>query len=157
TGSHASEHSVANLANAQGVRVYTVGALDSSFDGTSLRSLAAETRGVYTPVNSSALVALYHDLGVALSNQYLIRYTSRAPLGSKVAVRASVAGRGVTYATYSTPAIPAAGPSGPAGKAQPTPFWHSTAAALLISLVCAVLIGVAILALTTQRRGVRHR
>ncbi len=157
TGSKTSEQAAANLANNAGARVYTVGVLDSSFDGTGLRSLADASRGVYIPVNSSAMVPLYHHLGVALSNQYLIRYTSRVPLGTKVAVVARVAGHGVAYATYAAPGVPAASPSGPAGIAKGTSFFDSTAGALLVCLLIAVLLGLAIFALATTRSGVRTR
>jgi tight adherence protein B len=157
TGSHTSEQSVANTAAAQGVRVYTVGVQDSSFDGTTLRSLAAAASGIYTPVDSQALVPLYHGLGVALSNQYLIRYVSRSPLGSKVAVVANVTGHGVASLTYSTPAVPPAVASGPPGGRTSTSFWSSTGGAVLVSILCAVLLGIAILALIGRRNGVRQR
>jgi tight adherence protein B len=116
------------------------------------------TGGIYTPVQSQALVALYHDLGIALSNQYLIRYVSRASLGSKVAVQVQVTGHGTTGLTYSTqPVAPAVASGPPGGKAQTTSFWHSTVGALLVSLVCAVLLGIALMGVITRRTGVRQR
>ena len=157
TGSTVSEQTVASRAASQGVRFYTVGVQDSSFDGTTLQSLAAATGGIYTPVQSKALVALYHDLGIALSNQYLIRYLSKSHLGSKVAVTIHVARHGATLATYSTPPIPGVRPSGPTGGKSASSFWHSTAAAVLVCVMCAVLLGMALLALASQRAGVRSR
>jgi tight adherence protein B len=157
TGSSRSLKSVAHAATSMGVRIYTVGVKDSSFDGTSLNDLASATQGVYTPVDSSTLVSLYHDLGVALSNQYLIQYTSRAPLGTKVAVAVSVKGHGSARATYFIAPVAPALASGPAGKAQSPSFWSSTGGAVVVSIVCALLFGLAILALITRRAGVRQR
>lgn len=156
TGSTTSEQTVASHASSQGARFYTVGVEDPSFDGTTLQSLASATGGIYTPVNSAALTALYHDLGIALSNQYLVRYESRASLGSKVAVGVTVKGHGSTTTTYAAPAPAPAVPSGPV-RASQSSFWSSTAAAVIVCLLCAMLIGLAILALTSQRGGVRHR
>jgi tight adherence protein B len=157
TGSTVSRQAVAGQAASQGTRFYTVGVRDPSFDGTTLQGLAAATGGVYTPVTSSSLPTLYHDLGVALSNQYLVRYESRSALASKVAVVVHVAGRGSAATTYSTPSLAPAVASGPAGVAQSSSFWTSTGAAVLVCLICAMLVGLAILALATQRGGVRDR
>ena len=157
TGSQASQQAVASAAASQGVRIYTVGVRDASFDGTSLNSLATAAGGVYTSVDSGALVALYRDLGVALSNQYLVRYLSRQPLGTKTAVVVKVAGHGSGFTAYSTPGVSPALPSGPAGGSHPSSFWSSSAAALLVSLVCALLFGLAIFAIVSRRTGVRTR
>ncbi len=157
TGSTVSQQAVAGQAASQGTRFYTVGVQDPSFDGATLQSLASATGGVYTPATSSSLPTLYHELGVALSNQYLVRYESRSALGAKVAVVVHVAGHGTAATTYSTPSLTPAVASGPAGVAPSSSFWTSTGAALLICLICAMLIGLAILALATQRTGVRDR
>ena len=157
TGSTTSEQTVANRASAQGVRFYTVGIEDPSFDGTTLESLASATGGVYTPADSTSLASLYRDLGVALSNQYVLRYESRSSLGSHVTVGVHVAGHGVAYMSYSTPTVAPAHSSGPAGTATGSSFWSSSGGAVLVSILCAMLIGLAILALLSQRSGVRQR
>lgn len=156
TGSRITEQTVAAMGHSQGAHFYTIGIHDRSFVGTTLRGLASATGGVYTSVNSESLVSLYHDLGVALSNQYLIRYRSRSRLGSRVAVAVHVPGHGSAYATYATPAVPPAVASGPVGRSQSS-FWTSNAGAALVSVVCALLIGVAILGLLSRRMGVRSR
>lgn len=157
TGSHASESSVVQNAKSLGVRVYTVGVQDSSFDGTTLQSLASMADGVYTPVSSSSLVSLYRNLGVALSNQYLIRYESRASLGSQVPVSIHVAGHGAVNTTYVAPSLPTALPSGPPRASTGSSFWSSTQAAVIVSIICALLFGLALMALLSQRAGVRSR
>jgi tight adherence protein B len=157
TGSRLSEQAVAGAAVAQNVRVYAVGVYDRTFDGSTLRSLAAATGGTYTAVHSTGLTSLFRRLGTELSNQYLIRYRSLASLDSKVHVAARVAGqRGAAFASYSAPTIPPAVPAGRAVKRH-TSFWQTTRAAVLACILCAALIGLAAMALLTPRRSVRHR
>jgi tight adherence protein B len=154
SGSQLKEQALATAASAQGVRVYTVGVHDPSFQGATLQSLASSTKGVYTSVDSGGLVAFYRSLGLELSNQYLIHYRSTAPLGQPVKVAVRVAG-GVAYADYTTPAIPSAVNLAPGPKHSS--FWSSTLGAVLVSVACALLVGLAVLALTKQRSGVRSR
>jgi tight adherence protein B len=148
---------VISAALAQNVRVYAIGVHDNAFDSRSLQSLAADAGGTYTEVNSAGLPSLLRDLGTELSNQYVIRYRSPASLGSKVQVTARVAGQtGAAVARYSAPTIPPAVPTGRTAKVH-TSFWQTTRAAVLACIVCALLIGLAAMALLTPRRSVSHR
>ena len=146
---------VISTATAQNVHVYTVGVYDHTFNGAKLRALAASTGGTYDAVSASGLTALFRRLGAALSDQYLLSYRSRAPLGSSVHVAVRVAGEpGAAVASYSTPAIPAEVPGSVKGH---TSLWQSPGAAVLIAIVCALLIGLATLVLLRPRRSVRAR
>ena len=148
---------VISAARAQNVRLYAIAVHDSAFNGPNLKSLAAAVGGTYTAVNSADLTPLLRNLGSELSNQYLIRYRSLAPLGSKVQVTARVDGApGAAVISYSTPTIRPAVQAGGVVKRQAS-FWHTTTAALLACIVCAVLIGLAAMALLVPRRGVRER
>jgi tight adherence protein B len=148
---------VFSAAAAENVRVYAIGVHDRAFHGYYLRSLAATTGGTYTEVSSAGLPSLLRDLGSELSNQYLIRYRSQAPLGSRVRVTARVAGApGAAVARYSAPAPPPALATGRAVKGHVS-FWQTTTAAVLACILCAVLIGLGALALLTPRRSVRGR
>src|SRR3954468_22650902 len=78
------------------------------------------------------------------------------PLGAKVAVAARVKGQpGVARAGYTTGEIKGT----PAGELKNTDenFVDTTAGALTISVLCAFLIALAILAVTAPRRSVRSR
>jgi tight adherence protein B len=156
TGSHTSEQALASAAGAQGVRVYTIGVRDYSFVGSTLQSLALATNGVYQPVTSAALVQLYRGLGLALSNQYLIRYRSIASLGQSVTVGVSVAGLGTASTNYLAPSLPS-GVVTSLGRTIRATFWTSTLGAIAIVIGCAMLLGAAMLLVISQREGVRGR
>jgi tight adherence protein B len=148
---------VISAAHAQNVRVYAIGVHDAAFQRSNLEQLAASSGGTYTEVDSARLGSFLRDLGAELSDQYLIGYRSSTALGTNVEVTARVSGQpGVATAKYTTPAltVPAVGPP----KAQPhVNFWHTTTAALLACLACALLIGLAALALLAPGKSVRNR
>lgn len=155
SGSRASERSLADAAAAKGIRVYAVGVRDRAFQGQTLQSLAAATHGTYEPVVSSQLPALYQRLGVELSNEYVLRYRSVASLGHLVRVVVRVPGFSPAVADYAAPPLPS---SSPTRAARPDhSFWGSSVAAALASLLCAVLLGVAVLLLVRRPRSVRDR
>jgi tight adherence protein B len=147
---------VISAAHAQNVRVYAIGVHDRSFSSRNLEGLASSAGGTYTEVNSAGLSAFLRGLGAELSNEYLVTYRSRAALGSTVKVAARVTGvPGEAFATYSTPSV---GPATPAARtAHAIGFWHTTLAAALISVLCAVLVGLAALAVQAPHRSVRRR
>jgi tight adherence protein B len=148
---------VISAANAQNVRVYAIGVHDSAFNAASLRGLAGAAGGTYNEVDSAGLPALLRELGGELSNQYLIRYRSAAALGSSVHVAASVTGQpGVAVADYSAPSLPPA-ISPRRATHQRTGFLQSTWAAILACAACALLLGLAVVALLAPRRSVRRR
>ena len=75
------------------VRVFSVGLASASFTPDTLAGIADQTGGAFTPATSGEeLKAIYASLGEQLSRQYLVSYRSRATLGSRVEVRANVAG-----------------------------------------------------------------
>jgi tight adherence protein B len=148
---------VISAAQAQNVRVYAIGVHDHAFDSRNLQGLAASAGGTYTEVTSSGLSSLLRELGAELSNQYLINYHSLASLDSHVRVTVSVAGEpGTAVASYSTPALPSVAAAGATVKRHIS-FWQTTKAAVLASILCAVLIGLAAMALLTPRRSVGRR
>jgi tight adherence protein B len=156
TGSRASEAAFANQARSRGVAVYTIGVRDPSFTGATLQNLAAQSNGLYTRLQESALVPFYRTLGIALSNQYLIRYRSAAPLGESVRVSVRVTGIGAADTTYATPTLSSGLSLSPSHVSGST-FWTSAAGSLVIIFGCALLIGLTVHALLTRREGVRAR
>jgi tight adherence protein B len=148
---------VISAAVAQNVRVYAIGVHDGAFNRGSLQGLAAAAGGTYTEVTSAGLPALLRELGAELSNQYLIHYRSLASLGAKVQVAARVAGQpGAAIADYSTPTIPPAATT-VRRTTRHISFWHTTKAAVLACVLCALLIGLAAMALLAPRRSVHRR
>jgi tight adherence protein B len=148
---------VISAAVAQNVRVYAIGVHDNAFDRRNLQSLSAAAGGTYTEADSAALPSVLRQLGAELSNQYLIRYRSLAPLSTRVQVAARVTGQaGLGVASYSSPTVPPAVAAPPALK-QHASFWHTTKAAVLVCVLCAALIGLAAMAVLVPRRSVRDR
>jgi tight adherence protein B len=156
TGSRLSEAAFTVDAKARGIAVYTVGAMDPSFTGSTLQSLATDSGGLYTPLNPNDLVPFYQKLGIALSNQYLIRYRSTTPLGESVPVAVKVSGVGSATTTYQTPTLTSGVELTPSHVTHNT-FWTSTLGGILITLVCAVLIGLAVHVAISRREGVGAR
>ena len=82
-------------AEAQQVRVFTVGLRSQAFDASTLRTIADRTEGTYAEARSAAeLQPIYEALGAQLAGEYLIRYRSVARPNSDVTVDVRVAGRG---------------------------------------------------------------
>lgn len=155
TGSKSTQQSVARDAKEARARIYTVGLRTRSFQSTTLRTLAAATGGVYTEASDRRLAAVYRDLGETLSNQYVVRYRSAAPLDTKVRVAARVPGfNEVAFTSYRAPKIPS---SAPVLDGEGDSFWATTKAAVLVSVICALLLALAILALLAPKHSVRSR
>jgi tight adherence protein B len=143
---------------AQGVRIYTVGLrYPTVFPGHTLQSLAADTHGFYTLAVPSGLQQVYRGLGALVSNQYLIRYRSVASLGHAVRVAVSVPGYGQVDAGYSAPSLPPAAAVARAAPKKHSSLWASSAGALVVSLACALLIGISVLVLVRRRESVQAR
>jgi tight adherence protein B len=156
TGSRLSEATFTANARARGIAVYTVGAMDPSFTGSTLQSLATDSGGLYAPLNPNALVPFYRKLGIALSNQYLVRYRSTTPLGESVPVVVKVSGIGSATTTYQTPTLTSGVDLTPSHVTHST-FWTSTLGGVVVTLACALLIGFAVHMLITRREGVGAR
>jgi tight adherence protein B len=126
-------------AQAQRVRVFTVGLRSKSYDPEPLRALAEETGGSYSEAKSAVELAdIYTTLGRRLSSQYVLRYRSDALPSSDVTVRLAIDGVGAGAVDYTAPK-----PSGVAPYHRPLlkRFVLSGGAAVLLSLLIAVLIG----------------
>ncbi len=135
-------------AQAQRVRVFTVGLRSKSYDPEPLRTLAEETGGSYAEAKSAVeLTDIYTTLGRRLSSQYILRYRSDALPSSDVTVRLAIDGVGAGAADYTAPK-----PSGvaPYHRSLLKRFVLSGGATVLLSLLIAALIG-GLLALTIAR------
>jgi tight adherence protein B len=155
-GSKLDAAGAAAIARRARVRLYTVGLRSSSFSPGALRTLAADTGGVYTAASSPKdLAPIYARLGSHLSNTYVVRYRSYAPAATAVRVAVRVAGvAGIARLLYRSPALPtlAAAPEHREGPwAKPGAI---VAAATLISLLFALALAVA---LRSRRPALRDR
>jgi tight adherence protein B len=137
-GSTLQGSAVADAARRTHTRVFTVGLRSRSYNGSTLRELAAASGGRYAEASPQQLGALFSALGQRFGREYLVTYRSTAPLGSKVAVSAHVAGlRGAGATSYRTPPVPRPR----LAPVHTSGFWSSTPALAIGALLAAVLFG----------------
>jgi tight adherence protein B len=136
-GSTQNLEAVVAQAQAQHVRIFTVGLRSPAFDPALLRSLAQRSGGSYSEAASSAeLKPIYAALAQRLASEYLIQYRSAARPTSHVAVSITVNGYGSAGLGYTAPT--------PSGLA---PFHRSFASRFLLSPVAIVAFSILVAAL----------
>jgi tight adherence protein B len=146
---------VADAALRTHTRVFTVGLRSRSYNGSTLRELAAASGGRYAEAAPKQLGALFSALGQRFGREYLVTYRSTEPLGSKVAVTAHVVGASGTAATsYRTPPIP----KPHLAPVRTSGFWSSSPALAVGALLAAVLLGLGIyMFIKRPKRSVQSR
>jgi tight adherence protein B len=154
TSSRAELPAALEAARGAGIRVYGVGLESDEFESGALRTLATETGGVYTAATSpDSLEGIFDRLGVELSNQYVLRYRSLVGPRERVQVEAAVRGHDLAAtAAYTSPAL-AGAPIAPYQRSAIERFVGSPVAVLLITLLCAALVGGGVLVLLRHRGG----
>jgi tight adherence protein B len=106
TGSSLGLDQVRKLAHDARVRVFTVGLHSKTFRPAPLEQLATATGGYFSQAATPAdLAGIYTQLGLKLSNQYLLRYRSLLEPGRSVHVSVSVAGIGRARSAYVAPTL----------------------------------------------------
>jgi tight adherence protein B len=152
TGSDASAREVAIAADRAGVRIFSVGLRSQAFDHRALEILSAAGHGEYSEARSSAgLEPIYAALGSRLAHEYVIRYRSLSKLGTNVQVKLTAPGI-VATSDYVAPAVSA---HSAAKEARSHGFWGSSAALVVISFGCALLVGLAVMVLLGMRPRTR--
>jgi tight adherence protein B len=153
TGSALSASSLTRRAREAGVRIFSVGLRGRGFDPETLVGLAEKSGGEYAEAaTGEGLTRLFESLGARLANQYLLRYRSHAGPRQRVTVQVTVEGvEGVARGVYVSPELPEA-PVGAFHRPFAETFWRSPAAALGVSILSAVLIGIGLAALLRPRR-----
>jgi tight adherence protein B len=157
TGSTTSAAAAANAVRRAHARIFSIGLRSKTFHPATLAGLASRTSGEYAETAApKALAGIYRAIGTELAGQYLVRYRSTAPSGSRVEVTATVEGSSA-YATtsYRAPSV-AAAPAAGFKRSIGQQFWQSGVAVVVVAL-CVGLLAV-VLAMTLRRRsGVRQR
>jgi tight adherence protein B len=144
-GSMTSIDSVIARAHARHVRIFTVGLRSGAFDAQPLQRLAGATGGQYVEaVSPNALSDVYAALGQRLAGEYVVRYRSDAPPRSHVNVSIEIGGVGEWSANYTAPT-----PAGlaPFHRSLASRFLLSPGAPLVVSLLAALLVAFAIVAI----------
>src|SRR5205823_540376 len=138
TGSSLGLEQVRKLALNAHVRVFTVGLHSKTFRPAALQQLAAVTGGSFSEAATPAdLAAIYKQLGLKLSNQYLVRYRSLVEPGLPVRVNVSIAGIGSARAAYTSHKPVIASYEQPVGNR----IWRSWITLLVMCFLVSSLIG----------------
>jgi tight adherence protein B len=148
---------VLTSAVAEHIRIFSVGIASPHFDTQTLTSLTGPTGGQFTEAGSGSVPQIITAIESRLSSAYLIRYLSAQKAGERIAASMHIDGAPGTYdISYSSPPV-GAGVRTHRQVQHHATFWGSAAVALLVSVVCALLFGMAIWALMSRREGVRAR
>jgi tight adherence protein B len=159
-GSQATLTDVAAAAQADHVKIFTVGLRSRAFRGAPLKALAAQTGGSYSEASSATkdLPAIYSGIATRLANEYVVRYRSLSGPGESVQVEVKSAEfKGTAAATYTSPRL--SEPSRqPFHRSLGWRVWQSGIAMLAVSAIAAALLAFALLALLKPHgRSVRDR
>lgn len=157
TGSTASARSIGRRARKDDVRIFSIGLRSGAFDPGGLRSLAsaAAQGGAYASAESvEDLSPIFRQIGAQLANEYLVRYRSNVGPGRDVRVAVRVEGvPGLATAAYRVP-----------GDATfvlvEKTFWTSTLGVVTTTLLCSLLLAVALGIVLIRRlrpKNVRQR
>jgi tight adherence protein B len=154
-GSDSQPSAVVDVARRSHTRVFTIGLRSRSFDGSTLRQLAAASGGSYSEASGRQLGPLFAALGNQFGNEYLVTYTSLSPLGQKVAVSATVKGLAApAVAGYTTPAFQASA----GGRRAASGFAGSSTALAIAAVLAAALLGLGVFfAIRPGRRTLQTR
>jgi tight adherence protein B len=149
-GSHLAPAAMASAARDAKTRVFTVGLRSRSYDGSTLRELAALSGGRYAEADERQLSPLFAALGRRFGREYLITYRSLSALSTRVDVSVSAAGvPGTASASYRSPALRVAVESKGASRAG---FAGSSGSLAVAAGLAALLVGIAAFFVVRRRR-----
>ena len=132
------------------VRFFGVGLRSPKFDRTSLQALSAGGGDYAEAADPDDLAGIYTRLAEQQGREFLVRYRSRQPLESDVAVAFSVTGiRDVVTAAYRTPDFPVP----PAAPDPPPTWWESGTASIAVVVVMGLLLALGLWVLVRPLRG----
>jgi tight adherence protein B len=140
---------VENARRAQ-VRLFGVGIRSPRFNRTSLQALSAGGGDYAEAADPGDLAGIYGRLAERQSREFLVRYRSRQPLESDVAVGVGVTGiRDVVTAAYRTPDFPVP----PAVPDPPPTWWETSSASTAVVVVMGLLLALGLWFLLRPLRG----
>jgi tight adherence protein B len=154
TGSTHDAASVARVARANGIKLFTIGLRSSRFDPSTLRGLAALGGGEYVLAKSpSELQPLFDQLSARLSSEYLLRYKSLAGPKAQVKVEVTVVGTGTATSAYRTPALPIPAVPPPYHLSLAHRFWGSAIVMVILALLVGGVIALLAIGLLQPRQS----
>jgi tight adherence protein B len=154
TGSAATADEAAAAARKANARVFTVGLRSRAFNASTLKTLADQGGGAYAEATSAeSLIAVYERLGAQLATEHLIRYRSLAGPGQRIEVQVLLEDEtSSATSTYTTPSLPTE-PAPPYRRSLDSTLWQSPVTMVVASLLGALLIMGAFLAIFNRRKA----
>jgi hypothetical protein len=146
---------IVSVAHGTHIPIYSVGITSPRFSPKVLSDMSGLTGGQLFESGSSQLSGIFTTLEARLSSQFLVRYRSSQGPGQRIAASMRIAGVPGAYdISYTSPGVNTLGASHPTTRSH---FWTSTGSVVLLSVLCAFLIGFAAITVITRRRGVSTR
>jgi len=148
TGSALTFQNLVAKAQAEHVRIFTVGLHSPQFRASALQKLAARTDAVYSDaVSPAALAPIYQSLSSRLSRDYLVEYKSLAGPDTLVHVQVTIDGfPGTARSSYRTPAL-AVNNLPPSGRTKVDRFCQSSATVAVVAVIAGALTALGLIAL----------
>ena len=146
-------------ASAADTAIHSIALKTPETDRDALRSLARASGGTYSSAATSDLAEVYEGIASALSQQFLVTYTTEAAAGSEIEIGISASG-GTDVASLGIPSDVVAVPSpGPADTHSPAPvrFGATWGLIVILALTFAAVFCLAYLVLGRRSRSVRER
>jgi tight adherence protein B len=111
---------IGTAAQAQHVRIFTVGLRDSSYTPGLLQDLAQQGGGQFVSATAAQLPQVFTHIAAALSTSYVVRYRSIVPVSEHVAVKIRINGvKSVLQLGYYAKAASPASPASPPAQSTP--------------------------------------
>jgi Flp pilus assembly protein TadB/Mg-chelatase subunit ChlD len=145
---------VTTAARKDHVRLYTIGLDDKTFKPGTLKAIAVQGHGEYTPAQAQDLTALFNHLGQLLSSEYLLQYKSLAGPNVPVHVKAQVNGVGTASYGYRTPKLTvSSSPPPPYKPSIGSRIESSPITMVVLALVVAAVIALLVIAILEPKRS----
>lgn len=151
-GSRLTLGALAAKARADGVRLFGVGLRSAQYTPGPLAGLARSTGAAYSEAGSpGGLVGIYRSLSERLASEYLVRYRSLEPPDAFVRVKVTMPGfSGAATSTYDSPPPK---PAPPFRRSFFQRFVLSPGSVVVMSLLVALLVGIAVRALVKPKHA----
>ena len=158
TASGATLTQMTSAASAEDTAIHSIALDTPETDRDALRSLARSSGGTYSSAATADLAEVYEDIASALSQQYLVSYTTEAGGGSEVEIGVSTSS-GADVVSLDIPSDAVAAPSEPADTHTfaPVEFGATWTLFVALALTFGAVFCLAYLILGGRYRSIRER
>lgn len=158
TASGATLTQMTSAASAEATAIHSIALDTPETDRDALRSLARSSRGTYSAAATANLAEVYEDIASALSQQYLVSYTTEAGGGSEIEIGVSTSS-GADVVSLDLPSDAVAAPPEPTDERffAPVEFGATWTLFAALALTFGAVFCLAYLILGGRYRSIRER